>query len=68
MRKRGLLNRQKRAHFVTARTYDAKRAGDNQEQKILGAGKGQACRRHENGTNNKHAAPANPIRPSREKE
>src|SRR5260370_1324129 len=68
MRKRGLLNREKRPHFVTAWADDANRASDNQQQKILGEDKGQARSRHENGSDNKHAPPADPIRPRRKKE
>src|SRR5260370_37368165 len=68
MRKRGLRKREKRPHFFTAWADDPNRASDNQQQKILGAGKGQARSRHENGSDNKHAPPADPIRSSREQE
>jgi len=61
MRERGLLNGQKWPHFVATRTYDANRARYNQEQEIACAGKGQTGSRHQNGADDKHTPPPDPI-------
>jgi len=66
MRKGGLLDRQKRPHFIATWAYDANRTRKNQEQEIARAGEGYSRSRHQNGTNNKHAPPPDPIGASSE--
>jgi hypothetical protein len=66
MRKHGLLNRQKRPHFIATGADDANGVRDNRKQEIACAGKSYTGSSHKNGANYKHAPPPNPIGASSE--
>ena len=61
MRQRGLLDRKKRPYLVAAWADDADRPGRDQEHEVAGGGKGQACGSHEEGADDQHTPPPDPI-------
>ena len=61
MRKGGLLNRQKRPHFIAAWAYDANGAGENQKQEIMREGESQTGSSHQNGADDEHAPSPNSV-------
>ena len=56
MREGGLLNRQKRPHFIATWAYDTNRAGENQKQEIVSERESQTGSSHQNGADDEHAA------------
>ena len=55
MRKGGLLNRQKRPHFIATWAYNTNRASENQKQEIVREGESQTGSSHQNGADDEHA-------------
>ena len=64
--KRGLFNRQKRPHFLTARADDANGPCEHEEPEIPCRCEDEPRGRHERRTDNQHAAASDPIGASRE--
>ena len=63
---RRLFDRQKRTHFVAAGADHANRPGDNQEKKVAGAREGETRCGHQNGADDQHAPPPDPVGARRE--
>ena len=66
MRKGRLFNRQKRPHFIAAWANNANRAGENQKQEIVREGESQTGGGHQNGADDEHAPPPDPVGASSE--
>jgi len=58
MREGGLLNRQKRPHFIATWAYDTNRAGENQKQEIVREGESQTGSSLQNGADDEACAVA----------
>ena len=58
----GLFDREKRSHFIAARTDDANGTGDDEEKKVAGTRKSQARGGHEDRSDDQHPPPSDTIR------
>jgi hypothetical protein len=61
MRKRGLLNREKRSHLIAAWAYNANGARENQKQEIVSERESQTGSSHQNGADDEHAPSPNSV-------
>src|SRR3982074_807116 len=66
VRKGGLLNRQKRPYFIAAGAYNANGTRETREKKIVSKRENQTGSCHQNGADDEHAPPSDPVRASRE--